>query len=706
MSHDRTGKPVVCRDTSHEQGQEIQRQNTENEQSQRNSRPYWNCRSWRFTRKKADLIITYWRRWWKEVWSRIYESRIWSEKRKLLHTTGSVLKLTVAVSVTISISVQKWHSRIRLRFFSCNRMKRPEVREEECPCGRMCRWPCKDYVKGMCIDSFWKVAPSRILVLQDSKVEADLGKSALMRIVSLMNNLLKGPRGIISSHVEEEWFARKRMATCCQLWQVTSDRGDPISIVTPVMSWSEDLFNADHRTHGIWVVFQDMKPPKSILRKSSDMKKPIQRVKITKAIARRTKIRDQNSSIGYSEVFKNWMKRSGSRKFILLEHKIIYFFMNSYWSRDLREAHHKSQWNGRIDDISVFYIRHHCKKNIGRRSRYYPWTYWQDTGFAKWNELYEWFEKFFKIGGCWQRGGNLWDAVEYECTGSARLDFCEPIKGWSKTTKTNFCQINHKFLLVGEKIWTDIQPQDYSPTDYSLSTKLIILLCHGCLPREDDGSFEFLRMNDNLQKHVQHRHRWADEKWRTEWEEEEDKKKISVLSRFFRNNSVFPGISKVILDATLWIIHHKTMSLFWTVSSSSLTMLDMQSICIPSSIQGWYQDVKFWATDRQYSFCLWIFWTKNTSILTRSSWKHRALHIHAESMEETSESYVLGDINIALKKGLKYQTQSNAIILYETLPAYCIPKVVRMETWEVVNEKVFASLRLPPKISLQHDWMK
>ena len=31
MSHDRTGKPVVCRDMSHEQGHEIQRQNSENE---------------------------------------------------------------------------------------------------------------------------------------------------------------------------------------------------------------------------------------------------------------------------------------------------------------------------------------------------------------------------------------------------------------------------------------------------------------------------------------------------------------------------------------------------------------------------------------------------------------------------------------------------------------------------------------------------
>ena len=39
-------------------------------------------------------------------------------------------------------------------------------------------------------------------------------------------------------------------------------------------------------------VFQDMKPPKSILRKSTNMQRPIQRVKFTKAVARHTKIRD------------------------------------------------------------------------------------------------------------------------------------------------------------------------------------------------------------------------------------------------------------------------------------------------------------------------------------------------------------------------------------------------------------------------------
>ena len=46
-------------------------------------------------------------------------------------------------------------------------------------------------------------------------------------------------------------------------------------------------------------------------------------------------------------------------------------------------------------------------------------------------------------------------------------------------------------------------------------------------------------------------------------------------------------------------------------------------------------------------------------------------------------------IRLAQKKRFKfYQTRSNAILLHETLPAYCIPKVVRMETGEVTYEKV------------------
>ena len=65
------------------------------------------------------------------------------------------------------------------------------------------------------------------------------------------------------------------------------------------------------------------------------------------------------------------------------------------------------------------------------------------------------------------------------------------------------------------------------------------------------------------------------------------------------------------------------------------------------------------------------------------------------------------DIDFAIQKGLTfYQTRSNASSLHETLPAYCIPKVVRMKTGEVLYEKGFVPHRLPPKISLRHDWTK
>ena len=76
-------------------------------------------------------------------------------------------------------------------------------------------------------------------------------------------------------------------------------------------------------------------------------------------------------------------------------------------------------------------------------------------------------------------------------------------------------------------------------------------------------------------------------------------------------------------------------------------------------------------------------------------------------MEETSERSILGRHQSCYEERIEfYQTRSNAIILHETLPAYCIPKVVRMETGEVIYEKVYMSPRPPPKISLKHDWKR
>ena len=65
-----------------------------------------------------------------------------------------------------------------------------------------------------------------------------------------------------------------------------------------------------------------------------------------------------------------------------------------------------------------------------------------------------------------QRVGNLRNAVRRLCVKIECKWFCKPIKGRSKTTKTYFCQLIQKNFSVAERIWTHVEPQDYSPIDY------------------------------------------------------------------------------------------------------------------------------------------------------------------------------------------------------------------------------------------------
>ena len=59
------------------------------------------------------------------------------------------------------------------------------------------------------------------------------------------------------------------------------------------------------------------------------------------------------------------------------------------------------------------------------------------------------------------------------------------------------------------------------------------------------------------------------------------------------------------------------------------------------------------------------------------------LALYKQKWKRHQDTMYWVDINLALKKGLTfYQTRSNAVILYDTLPAYCIPKADRMETGE------------------------
>ena len=132
-------------------------------------------------------------------------------------------------------------------------------------------------------------------------------------------------------------------------------------------------------------------------------------------------------------------------------------------------------------------------------------------------------------------------------------------------------------------------------------------------------------------------------------------------------------------------------------------MLDVRLIFIQSSTMDWYLEVR-----RQTVFILSAYWSKR-----QRSWRSRAYRllcttsraILAKCMEETSRRVVFWvDINLSIREGLTfYQTRSNASILQGTLPAYCIPKVVRLKTGEVSYERPYMSPRPPSKISLRHD---
>ena len=108
---------------------------------------------------------------------------------------GSVLKETIAVSGTISISVQK----VTQPTFRQQNERNAEVPEARVPSGRMSRWPCKDYLKGTCTTPVCeKWHPPELLVLQVRKGIQIWDKSALVRIASLMNRLAKGLKGMVT----------------------------------------------------------------------------------------------------------------------------------------------------------------------------------------------------------------------------------------------------------------------------------------------------------------------------------------------------------------------------------------------------------------------------------------------------------------------------------------------------------------------------
>ena len=166
------------------------------------------------------------------------------------------------------------------------------------PSGRMSRWPCKDYLRGTCNNSFCeKMAPSIMLVFYKTKNGCRFGKKCLFA----HRQVDAQPTRWSKSNNDKSAVALLKNGDWHERGSVTdrnhdrSGKPDKRSDKELGQIFSTSISDALQ----LGCVFQDMMPPKFLLRKSTDMPKTIQRVKFKKAIARHTKIRDQNPSLGY-----------------------------------------------------------------------------------------------------------------------------------------------------------------------------------------------------------------------------------------------------------------------------------------------------------------------------------------------------------------------------------------------------------------------
>ena len=192
-----------------------------------------------------------------------------------------------------------------------------------------------------------------------------------------------------------------------------------------------------------------------------------------------------------------------------------------------------------------------------------------------------------------------------------------PIKGESKTTKTRTCRLFSKNSSYREEdldwCWTRrvfiLQFCGVEEINSCSST------CKNAKRRRWSGwilenkklsSETFPALSSLVWRQVEETHG----RWRSKQE------KTPVLYWFMRNKSLPPSSSRSC----------RTMLLFRATSPSTFIMSTVQSIHIPSSIRDWHLKVNIWTTDRQYSFCLWIPWTKTIRILIRSTWVHRVMH--------------------------------------------------------------------------------
>ena len=239
-------------------------------------------------------------------------------------------------------------------------------------------------------------------------------------------------------------------------------------------------------------------------------------------------------------------------------------------------------------------------------------------------------------------------------------------------------------IPMHERRWIDIEPSEPTLAAYDVSKKVISLLRHcQTVQREDDGAVQFWRIKFHLRNQFSQISCWSDDRWKVCLAAGGGSKRryqhcfdISGTTLYLRALQGHSGRSlngprlqdNVIVQCGLF--HH----IYHIGCAFNLHSIINNGLIPGGQDSSKRQTVSFLPIDprdKDHEDPEHIYF----SVPLRARYVHSAWKKHQDAVFWV-------DIDLPIRKGLTfYQTRSNAIIIQGTLPAYCIPKVVRLKDW-------------------------
>ena len=289
------------------------------------------------------------------------------------------------------------------------------------------------------------------------------------------------------------------------------------------------------------------------------------------------------------------------------------------------------------------------------------------------------------------------DLPEEQASQSIVKDFAARPKAKAKPQRREPVDVP-SIIPINERKWIDIEPGESSFSAYEISKKVIHLLRHSqTVIREDDGAVQFWRIKKFHQNQFPHSIHWSDDKWKKSMAGGGKKKRYQYCTDDSGTIIDFRALQghsgRNLIDPSLQdnvIIQSGFFQQIYHIGCAFNLHSIINNGLIPGGQNSSKRQTVFFLPidprDKGHQDPATIDFIKPR----RAQYMHSAWKRHQDAVNWI-------DINLAIEKGLTfYQTRSNAIILQGILPAYCIPKVVRLKTGEVLYEKSYMSPPPPP----------